>query len=364
MNATAKLPTEGSEQSAGHDLHATETKTLQPGERTTIGTGSQMQCKEGTCGRTAPCSGTAMRHSMQTPGGVINGDCRGEMKVTPQNADKDKEFNVTTGNQTAQPVIEKTDETPLMPTEDPTQTSRATNGLGSAGTRVLQQQTHATEEHKSDPPGTHVTLQSESKEPPDAHTQSKASTDTNEHNTNLSRNNSHTLMINTEMWHQRMGHTGLKKPQATAQCTKGMPRTGNLHPQFHCQACAMAKMTKTPRRKKEDQATNPGERFHMDFGFVRGPKNPQVLLKQKRTPKHETRTAKSHHPIKTSHDGHSSCLLMTDAASRFTWMFLTKTKEPPIETLNTFMTQHGLTDKIPKLVQTDQGGELARSKAF
>ena len=68
--------------------------------------------------------------------------------------------------------------------------------------------------------------------------------------------------------------------------------------------------------------------------------------------------------MKTSHNGHSSCLLITDAAPRFTWIFLTKTEEPPIATLNTFVTQHGLTDKIPKFVWTDQGGELARSKAF
>ena len=171
-------------------------------------------------------------------------------------------------------------------------------------------------------------------------------------------------MSQTEPWHQRMGHIGLKKLQATAKCTKGMPPIGNLHPLFKCQACALAKMTKSPKRRKEDQATTPGERFHMDFGFVRGPKNLQHLLKRRRTAKHKIRNAKSHHPIKTSHDGYSSYLLITDAATRHTWVFLTKTKEPPIQTLDLFLTQHGLKKEQPKFVQTDQGGELARSTSF
>ena len=68
--------------------------------------------------------------------------------------------------------------------------------------------------------------------------------------------------------------------------------------------------------------------------------------------------------MKTSHDGHSSYLLVTEAATQHMWIFLTKKKEPPIVTLNTFLTQHGLKDNKPKFVWTDQGGELARSTAF
>ena len=147
-----------------------------------------------------------------------------------------------------------------------------------------------------------------------------------------------TSMLTTELWHQRLGHIGLKKLQATARCTTGMPAIGNLHPLFQCRACAIAKMTKTPRRKRDNQAQQPGERFHMDFGFVRGPKHLQVLLKNKRTAKHKVKHARSHHPIKTSHDGYSSYLLVADAASRFTWIFLTKTKEPSLTMLNTFLT--------------------------
>ena len=92
-----------------------------------------MQCNKGAHGRMAPRSGLAMRHGMQTPGGVIDRDFRGGSQVMPQNTDKDKEFNVMTGNRIAQLIIKKTDETPFTTAEDVTQTSRSTSGLGSAG---------------------------------------------------------------------------------------------------------------------------------------------------------------------------------------------------------------------------------------
>ena len=143
-----------------------------------------------------------------------------------------------------------------------------------------------------------------------------------------------TSMLATEMCHQRMGHIGLKKLQDTAKCTKRMSSVGQLHPLFKCRACAIAKMTKTPRQKIEQQASKPSERFHMDFGFVYGQKFLQTLLQQRHTAKHKIRHAQSHHPIKTSHDGYASYLLITDAALHFTWIFLSKTKDPPIQVLD------------------------------
>lgn len=169
-------------------------------------------------------------------------------------------------------------------------------------------------------------------------------------------------MLATELW--CLGHAGPKKLQATAKCAKGMHNIGNLHPSFKCGTCATAKLTKSPKRKTKTQATIAGERFHMDFGFVRGLKHLQSLLHERQTPKHKIQNAESHHPMKTSHDGHSSYPLIMDAASRHTWTFLAKTKEPPLMTLNTFLSQNGLKKDQPKCVRTDQGGELARSAAF
>ena len=95
MKDDAKMPTKGSKHSAGHDLYATETKTLQPGEYAPIGTGLQIQCKSGTYGRIAPRSGLAIRHGIQTLGGVIDRDFRGQIQIILQNTDKEKAVSYT-----------------------------------------------------------------------------------------------------------------------------------------------------------------------------------------------------------------------------------------------------------------------------
>ena len=63
-----------------------------------------------------------------------------------------------------------------------------------------------------------------------------------------------------------------------------------------------------------------------------------------------------------SYDGFSSYLLIIDKASRYAWVFLTTPKDPPIDIINEFFTQHGHVEG--GCVHTDQGGELARSAAF
>ena len=66
----------------------------------------------------------------------------------------------------------------------------------------------------------------------------------------------------------------------------------------------------------------------------------------------------------TSHNGYSSYLLIVDAATQFVWIFLTKSKEPPIMTLRLFLKKHGKQNEGPAYIRTDQGGELARSTTF
>jgi hypothetical protein len=51
-----------------------------------------------------------------------------------------------------------------------------------------------------------------------------------------------------------------------------------------------------------------------------------------------------------------------DELSKHVWVFLTKSKEPPIELVTTFLRQFG--HKDGGSIRTDQGGELARSAAF
>ena len=62
-----------------------------------------------------------------------------------------------------------------------------------------------------------------------------------------------------------------------------------------------------------------------------------------------------------SYDGYSAYLIIVDGTSRRLWVFLTQSKEPPLDIVRAFMTKFGIGGG---LVRTDQGGELARSDKF
>ena len=91
-----------------------------------------------------------------------------------------------------------------------------------------------------------------------------------------------------------------------------------------------------------------GQALHMDFGFVQG-------LDWSR----KTNDGK----LVTSIDKFRSYLLVIDKKSRYIWIFLTKTKHPPIEEVR------GLLSKwknkyLNASVTTDRGKELGTSKQF
>jgi hypothetical protein len=62
-----------------------------------------------------------------------------------------------------------------------------------------------------------------------------------------------------------------------------------------------------------------------------------------------------------SYDGYSAYLIIVDGTSRCLWVFLTQSKEPPLDIVRAFMMKFGIGGGC---VRTDQGGELARSDQF
>jgi hypothetical protein len=58
-----------------------------------------------------------------------------------------------------------------------------------------------------------------------------------------------------------------------------------------------------------------------------------------------------------SYNGFSSYLLIIDEASRFVWVFLTNTQEPPLDIVDRFLSRFG--HAHGGSIRTDQGGELA-----
>jgi hypothetical protein len=82
----------------------------------------------------------------------------------------------------------------------------------------------------------------------------------------------------------------------------------------------------------------------MDFGFMR------ASAEDYKWPNKATDR------IVHSYDGFSAYLLVIDGASRWVWVFLTATKEPPLKILHAFMSKFG---RGNGLICTDQGGKLA-----
>jgi hypothetical protein len=88
----------------------------------------------------------------------------------------------------------------------------------------------------------------------------------------------------------------------------------------------------------------------MDFGFMRASSSDH----RKPNPKTDR--------VVQSWDGYSSYLLIVDEASRFMWVFLTKSKEPLLDIVDSFLKKFGHDDGGS--IRSDQGGELAKSSAL
>jgi len=93
----------------------------------------------------------------------------------------------------------------------------------------------------------------------------------------------------------------------------------------------------------------PGQMLQMDMGFARG--------SGFQTKDDEGRRI-------TSLDGYNSYLLIIDRKTRRLWVFLTKSKAPPITTARDFLQKNGCRFSTRKIIRTDQGGELWRSTEF
>lgn len=175
-----------------------------------------------------------------------------------------------------------------------------------------------------------------------------------------------------ELWHQRTAHAGSTTLEQLHKHVNGVPALkGNAF--YRCPSCMSGKLcTKrsigkaipskgaiTSQQHDKPQASKPiptsnpepilaGQHFAMDFGFVRGSDY-----------HHKTSDGKT----VTSIDGMNSYLSIIDKATRYMWVFTTKSKTPPLEAvkmvLSKFKTSHP-----HRTVRTDQGGELGKSTAF
>ena len=81
LSEKATIPTRGSEDAAGLDLHAALPTEIAPQSRGLVSTGLAMAIPKGAYGRIAPRSGLAVEKGITIGAGVIDSDYRGEVKV-------------------------------------------------------------------------------------------------------------------------------------------------------------------------------------------------------------------------------------------------------------------------------------------
>ncbi len=132
LHPAAKLPERGTDWSAGADLSCLEAFTLEPGERKAVPTGLSVEVPPGWYGRVAPRSGLAGRHGVDTLGGVVDCDFRGEILVLIINHG-DATVSFGAGERIAQLIIERAAICDFVWEEDLSETKRGDGGFGSTG---------------------------------------------------------------------------------------------------------------------------------------------------------------------------------------------------------------------------------------
>ena len=132
LHQLAVLPSRGSAEACGLDLHCIEEITIKSGARETIRTGLAIAIPSGYYGRVAPRSGLALKFGLDVLAGVIDSDYRGEIICILINLGE-QDFKVSIGDRVAQLIIEKIEILKPEWDEKLTHTERNSLGFGSSG---------------------------------------------------------------------------------------------------------------------------------------------------------------------------------------------------------------------------------------
>jgi dUTP pyrophosphatase len=120
---------------AGADLCSTQTVTLAPGERATVGTGVAIALPEGFAAFVVPRSGLAARHGITVVNspGTVDAGYRGEIRVTLLNTDTRVPYAVSAGDRIAQLVVMPVTRARFLSVDSLPESVRGENGFGSTG---------------------------------------------------------------------------------------------------------------------------------------------------------------------------------------------------------------------------------------
>jgi hypothetical protein len=146
-----------------------------------------------------------------------------------------------------------------------------------------------------------------------------------------------------ELWLLRFGSPCKSQLRNLPSCETGTPPKFKWHPFRFVDFKEQAYTRKQPVSKLAECLPKCGTEFYMDFGFM------LASTSDYKRPNKDTDR------VVLSYDGYSAYLIIVDGASRRLWVFLTQSKEPPLDIVRAFMAKFGIGGG---LVRTDQGGEL------
>jgi dUTP pyrophosphatase len=106
LSVNAKIPTRGSDESAGLDLHTVDSVTIPPGHRALLKTGLSMSMPKGYVGLIWPRSKLAAKMGIDVLAGVVDSDYRGEVMISLLNTGLDT-VEIRTGDKVAQMIIQR-----------------------------------------------------------------------------------------------------------------------------------------------------------------------------------------------------------------------------------------------------------------
>jgi len=157
--------------------------------------------------------------------------------------------------------------------------------------------------------------------------------------------------IEADLWQARFGHCDEWQMKVLPMSVDGTPSKFCPHPFASYDWYNQARIRKRPatRGKHPSRATGKEQRIYMDFGFLRASQADY------------SRPDKTKERVVTSFDGFNSYLLIVDEFTKYVWVYLCVSKEPPIELINLHLDKFNTNDEY---IRCDQGGELAACDEF